>query len=420
MNTYYFSNQSSDDFLPLLYYLGHMTIKRFDDKVSDDKDSGTHKEELSTCNVAIKSLEPPAKRQCLEIYDISKDKIEWVWGLFNQEDTFVYQDYKFVFEMIQREEVPKLHTFSGNIVCLKTIILKTQAPLKTINQFLMDAKEHFDTAFAKKEKPALTYSLYDARNQCWRKIGDVESREIDSIYIPDEDIKALLKIMDDHRDKDKIKRLNELNIPHKKIYLFEGVWGSCKTSTIRMLATKYQVPLYVIPFSGNLNDEKLTKAIDSVPSKAFIVLEDIDTLFMERKKGDEHKNDLTFSGLLNALDGIYYKRGREIFLTTNYKTCLDPALIRPGRVDFVLTFKYAMKEQILKMYQRFTKATDEQCNLFWEKYRTVRCSKLTMATLQQYLREHIDSPQEAIDKMNELKTLIDATTPKDNSSHLYS
>lgn len=415
MNTYYFSNQSYDDFIPLLYYLGHLTIKRFNDKITEE-------EEKEVKGNPIEDIEdaPPAKRQCLEIYDIGKGKIEWVWGLFNQEDAFIYQDHQFLFEMTQKEEVPRLQNFTSNMVCLKTIVMKTKAPLEIVNKFLLDAQKYFDDAFSKKEKPALSYSLYDARNQCWRKIGEVESRDTESVYIPDEDIKPLIKIMDDHRDKEKTKRLKELNIPHKKIYLFEGVWGSGKTSTIRMLATKYQVPLYVIPFSGNLNDEKLTKAIDSVPSKAFIVLEDIDTLFMERKKGDEHKNDLTFSGLLNALDGIYYKNGREIFLTTNYKTCLDPALIRPGRVDFILTFRYAKKEQILKMYQRFTQATDEQVSIFWDKYLSLRCTKLTMATLQQYLRQFIDLPQEAINKLDDLKTLIDATTPKDNSLHFYS
>lgn len=407
MNTYYFSNRKAHDFLILLYYIGHLTIKRFDQY----KDSKTDQYDAND--------EPPAKRQCLEIYQMGNDKIEWIWGLFNEKDTFVYQDHQFTFEMKQKEDAPKLQDYSGNMICLKMVTITTDAPRKVVNQFLKDAREHYDTVFDKKIKPALTFSIYDARNQFWKKIGEIEARDADSVYIPDNDLKSLIKIMDDHRDEAKIKRLKELNIPHKKIYLFEGVWGSGKTSTIRMLATKYKVPLYVIPFSGNLNDEKLTKAIDSVPSKGFIVLEDIDTLFMERKKGDEHKNDLTFSGLLNALDGIYYTSGREIFLTTNYKHCLDPALIRPGRVDFVLTFKYAKKEQILQMYKRFTNATNEQSNKFWEKYRSLRCSKLTMATLQQYLRPYIDLPDKAIEKIDELKDLVDSTIPKDNSLHFY-
>ena len=43
---------------------------------------------------------------------------------------------------------------------------------------------------------------------------------------------------------------------------------------------------------------------------------------------------VTFSGLLNAIDGATSTEGRVIFMTTNYPERLDPALIRPGRVDF--------------------------------------------------------------------------------------
>ena len=40
-----------------------------------------------------------------------------------------------------------------------------------------------------------------------------------------------------------------------------------------------------------------------------------------------------FPGLLNALDGVVASEGRLTFMTSNYPERLDPALIRPGRVD---------------------------------------------------------------------------------------
>ena len=43
---------------------------------------------------------------------------------------------------------------------------------------------------------------------------------------------------------------------------------------------------------------------------------------------------MTFSGLLNAIDGVTSTEGRIVFMTTNYIDRLDPALIRPGRVDY--------------------------------------------------------------------------------------
>lgn len=44
-------------------------------------------------------------------------------------------------------------------------------------------------------------------------------------------------------------------------------------------------------------------------------------------------NRVTFSGLLNCLDGVASTEARILFMTTNYLNRLDPALVRPGRVD---------------------------------------------------------------------------------------
>ena len=45
---------------------------------------------------------------------------------------------------------------------------------------------------------------------------------------------------------------------------------------------------------------------------------------------------MTLTGLLNALDGVVASEARLTFLTTNYPQRLDPALVRPGRVDLRL------------------------------------------------------------------------------------
>jgi hypothetical protein len=62
---------------------------------------------------------------------------------------------------------------------------------------------------------------------------------------------------------------------------------------------------------------------------------------------------LTFAGILNALDGIAAQTGRLLFMTTNYKDRLDPALIRPGRIDYQLCFEEATCEQIRLLFINF-------------------------------------------------------------------
>ncbi len=62
---------------------------------------------------------------------------------------------------------------------------------------------------------------------------------------------------------------------------------------------------------------------------------------------------MTLSGLLNAIDGVTSTEGRIVFMTTNYVERLDPALIRPGRVDFKQYIGYCSKEQLKNMFTNF-------------------------------------------------------------------
>merc|ERR1719230_2251048 len=45
------------------------------------------------------------------------------------------------------------------------------------------------------------------------------------------------------------------------------------------------------------------------------------------------RDKLNLSGLLNVLDGVVDTPERIVVMTTNHPEILDPALIRPGRID---------------------------------------------------------------------------------------
>jgi ATP-dependent 26S proteasome regulatory subunit len=44
-------------------------------------------------------------------------------------------------------------------------------------------------------------------------------------------------------------------------------------------------------------------------------------------------DELNLAGLLNVLDGVVDTPGRLLVLSTNHPEVLDPALIRPGRIN---------------------------------------------------------------------------------------
>jgi chaperone BCS1 len=66
------------------------------------------------------------------------------------------------------------------------------------------------------------------------------------------------------------------------------------------------------------------------------------------------KINITFSGLLNAIDGVTSTTSqRLIFMTTNHLDKLDPALIRPGRIDLSLQIGHATLYQTLELFKKF-------------------------------------------------------------------
>lgn len=84
---------------------------------------------------------------------------------------------------------------------------------------------------------------------------------------------------------------------------------------------------------------------------------------------------MTFSGLLNALDGVASSEERIIFMTTNHFDHLDPALIRPGRVDLKEFLDDAVGEQAKRLYVKFygpsgtsgTPGAEEQKKRTWRE-----------------------------------------------------
>ncbi|XVF59675.1 hypothetical protein PTKIN_Ptkin07bG0294800 [Pterospermum kingtungense] len=89
----------------------------------------------------------------------------------------------------------------------------------------------------------------------------------------------------------------------------------------------------------------------NIANKSILVIEDIDctTNLPDRQQvnvsgnnGSGKDRQITLSGLLNFIDGLWSSCGDEriIVLTTNRKHKLDPALLRPGRMDMHINMSY--------------------------------------------------------------------------------
>lgn len=65
------------------------------------------------------------------------------------------------------------------------------------------------------------------------------------------------------------------------------------------------------------------------------------------------RDKLNLSGLLNVLDGVVDTPGRLVVLSTNHPEHLDPALIRPGRIDKKLLLGYMSAPHVVAMMEHY-------------------------------------------------------------------
>ncbi|RVW35343.1 AAA-ATPase [Vitis vinifera] len=93
-------------------------------------------------------------------------------------------------------------------------------------------------------------------------------------------------------------------------------------------------------------NSQLRKLLVSTKNRSILVIEDIDcsTELQDRQAGryNQPTTQLTLSGLLNFIDGLWSSCGDEriIVFTTNHKDRIDPALLRPGRMDMHIHMSY--------------------------------------------------------------------------------
>lgn len=182
-------------------------------------------------------------------------------------------------------------------------------------------------------------------------------------------------------------------IPWRLGVLLKGPPGSGKSSAVLAIASHFNKDIAVLNLTGSkLDDNELRDCLATVPQTAVLLIEDIDCVF-DRREATEEESKITFSGLLNAIDGVAAGEGRVLFMTTNHPEKLDPALIRPGRADLRIEIGAPDAGQASRMFERFfPKATSSQNLRFIEALP----KETSMAAIQGHLTNYADDAEKAI------------------------
>lgn len=222
----------------------------------------------------------------------------------------------------------------------------------------------------------------------WYSQGKRRRRSIDSVILKDGLMEDLLADVQKFRESE--QRYIDRGIPYRRGYLLYGPPGSGKSSTVTAIASHFKLDIYILNLSDpSMDDNRLQGLLASVNPNAILLIEDIDCAW--KKRDSAEKSGVTFSGLLNAVDGVAASEGRIVFMTTNHVDTLDPALVRPGRCDKHVFVDNACPEQAERLFKRF----------FDDPVRAADFAKMkgdgshSMAALQVHLLKYDDDPYAA-------------------------
>ena len=292
----------------------------------------------------------------------------------------------------------------------RTIDMTSGSPWETLTLTTMAWNGHiFREILRQAETMALAKEagrtvIYNPIGHDWRPFGDPKSVRVFDSVILDKGVAEIIAgdVRDFLHSKDWYANRG---IPYRRGYLLHGPPGCGKSSFVMALAGLMNYHIAMLNLCDpSLTDERLQYLLAHAPPRSLLLLEDIDGAVssgveIPGQPVQAYSGRLTFSGLLNALDGVAASDERIIFMTTNRVDILPPALVRPGRVDLKIYVGLATESQLERMYLRFFPEENEKAKQFAA---TLASTPMSMAEVQGFFMFFKNNPEGCLEAAAEL------------------
>lgn len=241
--------------------------------------------------------------------------------------------------------------------------------------------------------------FFNSRWGGFDRVSDVPDRSMESVILKEGQMERIMTHLTRFRENEKTYK--SIGVPFRTGIMFYGPPGSGKSSTAAVIANELHMNLYYISLKG-MDDETLINCTSRIPADSLVILEDIDSCrgMKDRETADSDKEDsVSISAILNVLDGLQSPPGVVFMLTTNRIEVLDPAILRPGRVDLMEELGYLNDYQLRGMVEYYTGSVPDTLPHITEE------DQISSAEIVGIVRGHIphieNSAQDIVDFVGE-------------------
>lgn len=247
-------------------------------------------------------------------------------------------------------------------------------------------------AIQEDKKVLKLHTLINRGSAIWDSIKLEHPSTFDKIAMDPNLKKDIIKDLDLFiQRKEHYKRMGKA---WKRGYLLHGPPGTGKSSLIAAMANYLKFDIYDLQLMNVKSDSCLRKLLLATCNKSILVIEDIDcSVELPDRMGQLPRNSqFTLSGLLNSIDGLWTSCGDEriTIFTTNNKERLDPALLRPGRMDMHIHMSYLSINGLKILASNYLGINIESHSRYKEIKQLIRNSEVTPAEVAEELMKSSD------------------------------